>query len=584
MELDLMAVSILRQLSFTTSDDALGYLMRRGLARDPVHAYDISRMWGSLSVVEVIDEDVDSLESMILDHFLALFPGIQNRQHKALASEFSLFSCGSWVLKRAKNKIDFNPRPSESTLCLDSKAPSSQAERFTIISPSTVQYGETLLIKSGEKTRKIQFFSPGLSGDVCLGDHVYIVQVGQNDIIQHTWALGSMTRKRGTPILKRDINGSQFHSSMIFTLAVPDESPFIESPREEKGSQGVSVLVYNAWMMPRLWGITRLVQNLGLKFSVKKNSRAYHIPDALDKAIEERMPGVIPDVLVLCEAFCDHAGTSLKAGLKRRFGCVFETPVGGSGNFFLTKSITNGGVTVLSRYPIVETSVKLFTSEWARDDGLANKCAIRVRILKNGKPCNIIATHLQAWDYDSAIKAREGQMKLIGEMVQELDIPSVEPLIYAGDLNVCRIRTPDQYDRMLDLFNATDPHLLDDETLQLGRNLTVLQDKMKQKGYLEANRIIQPDMSSQMENDPRIRDIFTSNSIHNKLASGGPSSGDSCELLDYTLVSKVHLQPRNSKTVILSNVTCEKSYSWGKETFNDLSDHYPVLSYFTFSQ
>jgi len=63
----------------------------------------------------------------------------------------------------------------------------------------------------------------------------------------------------------------------------------------------------------------------------------------------------LPDVVVLCEAFDKSAYQTLKTEFKKTMGLVFETSLVGTAAFVKDFKFLNGGVTLLSRYPVSST-------------------------------------------------------------------------------------------------------------------------------------------------------------------------------------------------------------------------------------
>jgi endonuclease/exonuclease/phosphatase family metal-dependent hydrolase len=506
-------------------------------------------------------------------------------------------------------------------------------ERAGDLNALAVHFGEPVELRcsSGSFSERVLLVCPGRVGPVCLLDHVFVVGVDAAGSPRDTWALAPTTRfgnlvpiravacaQQGrsaalsgasplcitlhdadlelepAPLLVVDSSKPASPSSGGASVPVAAASPPRESrPARAHEPLGVSVLVYNAWMMPRFCGALSVLNALGMGCSPEKNARAEAIPDALCNALEQLDVEALPDVVVLCENFCDVSGPRLKAGLKRKLGMPFEMPVCGSGPFVQTRAVVNGGVTVLSRFPIVRAEERLYSShdEWARDDGLANKGALYIRVAKHRRPFNVIATHLQAWEGVPQIKAREAQMLCVRRFAQALRIHPGEPLVFAGDLNVCRVRCPDQYARMCGILCATDSLEIAPEDLRLAQQLVTLQVKRKkakyESYYSDNYTAIEPKLAEQIKedllrDDPRIKRIFSFNTLNNELAVGGLSADIACALLDYVLFSNLHQQPTSVRTTVLHEVRAEQPYRYNGRELRDLSDHFPVLARFSF--
>ncbi|WP_445250166.1 sphingomyelin phosphodiesterase [Microcoleus sp. OTE_8_concoct_300] len=101
-------------------------------------------------------------------------------------------------------------------------------------------------------------------------------------------------------------------------------------------------------------------------------------------------------------------------------------------------SVINGGVVIMSKYPITQKIQLVYNnSAVGSADYLSNKGAAYVKIDKERYTYHIVGTHMQA---DEGKKTypdiREKQLQEIKGLVDSLTIPSNEPVIVGGDLNV----------------------------------------------------------------------------------------------------------------------------------------------------
>jgi len=263
-------------------------------------------------------------------------------------------------------------------------------------------------------------------------------------------------------------------------------------------------------------------------------------PNKLDRVplIAQALPTDC-DIVLFEEAFCKRARKVLFDVMAKR-GFIYQSPVVGQYGI----RPVDGGVVLLSKYPIVEAEIKKFGLVCARDDCLADKGMLYVKIEKEGWNVHIIGTHAQAWNYENAINARMEQFQIMREFILNKSIPIHEPVLVAGDLNVDKYNKQDQHEQMLQILKCAEASYTDES-----------------------------------ENK------YSSDGEKNVLASVGLSSDGSSELLDYILFSTEHLQPKSAETWVMP---VQATTGWQRErngvieTVQDLSDHYPVVAQFTF--
>ncbi|MGW4521932.1 sphingomyelin phosphodiesterase [Amycolatopsis sp. NPDC004378] len=199
----------------------------------------------------------------------------------------------------------------------------------------------------------------------------------------------------------------------------------------QASAASLSVLSFNLWQLP--W-----IAN----------------PDTSDKearaqAAERVIRAQDTDVVVLEEAFSAQA-ESLRERLADAY--PFRTPLVGqycstspgwtsvSGNCSNSPVVVNGGVTVLSKYPITEQHQLVYRNSYSGTaDYLANKGAALVRIFAHGKALWLTGTHLQADEApDTLPKAHQVRMAQLGELrdLAAARVPAGDAVAVAGDLNI----------------------------------------------------------------------------------------------------------------------------------------------------
>jgi endonuclease/exonuclease/phosphatase family metal-dependent hydrolase len=100
----------------------------------------------------------------------------------------------------------------------------------------------------------------------------------------------------------------------------------------------------------------------------------------------------------------------------------------------------DGGVIILSKWPIERQFQRLFGEDCANQDCFAEKGVLYARINKQGRPIHLFATHLQSGIDQHAL--REKQLGTIKALIDQMQLPTDEPVLIGGDLNVDRFAEP----------------------------------------------------------------------------------------------------------------------------------------------
>ncbi|GMF65241.1 unnamed protein product [Phytophthora lilii] len=314
----------------------------------------------------------------------------------------------------------------------------------------------------------------------------------------------------------------------------------------EKRTVNLSVGTYNVWMMPRK-------VSAFTSCSPKKNTRARLIGDMLPPC----------DIWVLTECF-DYRARDILLDKMANAGYFFFSPTVGHKrmNKSNMRKLLNGGVLLASKYPILSVRVKLFEGACAGADKLADKGVLYCKILKDGLLVHVFSTHLQAWNDPLSRTMRKLQMDMVANFMRAMDIDEVnDTVLFVGDLNVnyWLNKTNQEYDEMLDIFEAKDPSVV------RPRKLGNASDSDQKETAAEFKHL------RKYSFDPRV----------NALAADGLSTDGSLELLDYILYSRTHRQPKTA-TSWVQPLTTTQPWMWRSQPQYNLSDHFPVVSEFTF--
>ena len=261
----------------------------------------------------------------------------------------------------------------------------------------------------------------------------------------------------------------------------------------------LKVMTYNIWALPAI---------------------ASHIGDRYD-ILPDHMKGY--DAIMLQEVFASGRDGFLRELAKEY---PYQTKM-------LDKpgiNIYDGGVTIVSRYPIVNQGQFVYP-DCSGTDCFADKGLNYAEIIKQGKAYHLVATHTASFDTDVARQNRQRQFKQMHDFIAAHNIPVTETVIYGGDFNVNKRKFADDYRNMMENLGAIAPEYA---------------------GYTESTF------------DPRI----------NGFAGKALSGGENIEYLDYIVVSNKHkAKPENTNTVLVPRTSDERLWKhW------NLSDHFPVIS------
>ena len=274
-------------------------------------------------------------------------------------------------------------------------------------------------------------------------------------------------------------------------------TPNPKSSTPSDNANQLSLITYNVWALPPI--STQIAERL--------------------EAIPQHLSGV--DVIVFQELFASERTAFLQT-LSAEY--PYQTRM-------LDKpgaNVHDGGVTIISRYPIVTQDQFIFP-DCSAADCLADKGINYAEIIKNGRAYHIFAAHMASFDTAIARSNRQKQFTQMRNFALSQNIPASETVIYAGDLNVNKLKFADDYQQMLATLRSIPPQFI---------------------GYSTATF------------DPEI----------NILATTPLSGSDERQYLDYVLISQEYLAPEtNTNDVFIPRSDAEKFWQlW------DLSDHFPV--------
>ncbi|MGW1077864.1 sphingomyelin phosphodiesterase [Streptomyces sp. NPDC002537] len=316
-------------------------------------------------------------------------------------------------------------------------------------------------------------------------------------------------------------------AAVTLSAALPQAAQAVQTAQAASAGDSVpelKVLTYNTFLMSK-----NLYPNWG------QDHRAQAIPAA----------GFFRgnDVVVLEEAFDNSSSDALKANAAGEY--PYQTPVVGrskdgwdaTGGNYSSTTPEDGGVTVLSKWPIVHKEQVIYPDACG-SDWYSNKGFAYVVLDVNGTKVHLVGTHTQSTDSGckagEAVANRAKQFRQIGAFLDAKKIPASEQVMLAGDLNVDS-RGP-EYRSML-----TDAGLAP-ATVRDGHP-------------------------------------YSFDTKENSIASYRYPD-DAREDLDYVLHRNGHVRPATWRNTVVKEQSAPWTVSsWGKKyTYADLSDHYPLIA------
>ena len=159
------------------------------------------------------------------------------------------------------------------------------------------------------------------------------------------------------------------------------------------------------------------------------------------------------DVLVLQELFVDRWRDALLAELEDAY--PYRGALVGEDGARDLPWRQDGGILILSRWPIEREASLAFGSVCSGIDCLAEKGVAYVALRVGGRRIHVFGTHAQSI-YGSAVEeVRATQFAMLRTFIEAQAIPADEPVLIVGDLNVDAY-TP-ELARMLELLDARWP-------------------------------------------------------------------------------------------------------------------------------
>ncbi len=291
-----------------------------------------------------------------------------------------------------------------------------------------------------------------------------------------------------------DFNNSTTSDDIIY--AIHEVSPY--SLPSANNSNQLKVLSYNLYTI-----LTNTAADI--------NRRMQALPSAITDY----------DVIVFEEAFYNPAREDLINNIAIQY--PYTTDILDTSGY-----LEDGGVFIASKWPI-ELEAQFKYDNCSGVDCLSPKGAVYAKINKQNTRYHVFGTHLQAENSSSAKAARLEQLYELKDFIDLQNISSEQAVIIAGDMNVDKLASSQEYQDMLQALNAAEPDIAS--------------------------------YSHPYSDDDATNNMATEQSW-----------------LDYVFYSLEHAQPiQKSEAVLVLKSNDDDMFDvW------DYSDHYSVFSYFEF--
>lgn len=275
------------------------------------------------------------------------------------------------------------------------------------------------------------------------------------------------------------------------------------------------------------------------------------------------------DIICLQEHTC-HRKLVLKSFIHHKFHTKEMMPSVFSG---LTK-FKGSGLTILSRYPIVEQEDLFFRGRSYHLERFVAKGAMYVKIaIPHIGFVHVINTHLNAWSTGLAAHARNSQVLQLRDFVTRKNLPPNEPLFICGDLNM------DGYEDCAQL----------QETARRLKVRVILPEDISYTFDPQTNAYVGVDDISEyaLRHNPdgqRVAELLSTNTdISTDACYRNIINNDFCpccpqQLLDHIMVNNAvhsavtHVQPVKTPAPFMSNFSLKHC-----KFTQDVSDHYPLI-------
>ncbi len=220
------------------------------------------------------------------------------------------------------------------------------------------------------------------------------------------------------------------YDNVFYSIYEADDTPYTVNAADAADPDIFNLMSYNVFMRP-----------LALFPFDDQTVRANHIADYVHGM----------DAIVFQELFENTTRATLLANLAAEY--PYQTTVVDAPNL-----LEDGGIVIVSKWPIEVEDQYLWGSVCFEDDCTANKGVGYARINKLGKKYHVFGTHMDAFNKDEDVNTRKQQLVDWKAYIDSKAIPSTEAVLMAGDYNVDKFANKfGEYDSLWGNFAAKEP-------------------------------------------------------------------------------------------------------------------------------
>lgn len=163
------------------------------------------------------------------------------------------------------------------------------------------------------------------------------------------------------------------------------------------------------------------------------------------------------DAIIFQEMFDDYVRLSMLSQLAAEY--PYQSTVVDIANHSALDPVQDGGILIVSRWPIETQDQYLFGNTCNADDCLAYKGFKYCRINKLGVKYHLFGTHMDAFNEEVDVNIRKTQLQQAKSYIAGKAIPAGEAVLFGGDLNIDKITNKwGEYDSLwTPFFNAQQP-------------------------------------------------------------------------------------------------------------------------------
>lgn len=333
-----------------------------------------------------------------------------------------------------------------------------------------------------------------------------------------------------------------------------------------------SILTYNIWQT-----VPEPVRYNG------QNERCDHLISYFQDHSELHV-----DIIVFQELIIPHIRKKIIAAF-RSLGYLYH-----SQRHDALLKLVDGGVVILSKYPIIEQDKLVFKCGTGTDN-LSAKGLIYCRILKYENVINIIGTHLQAWFTPKCQHVREMQFREIGKFISKKNFKPDENLILCGDFNVDMYTSYPYIEKLLKSnflkIIRNEPNISTSSiSSSSSSNESTILDFQHPRQQIQPIYTLDPKTNQLVGNDEESMYISSDypNGCYDEYLKTLQCSCCPQETVDYITYSYKHLCPISTSIKIINVKSSQKFTIRLNNTttreISDISDHYPVLATLVFDK